>query len=110
MRRRSGFFVAFCGTGFVRARGGAAFSGSRALLTRSKVGFDMDKRLRMGEFGIQARLVKPPDEQVDEASQGELGATMVYSAIRGQPEQAVAEKPVARAMLISDGKRFVIDR
>ena len=31
-----------------------------ALLTRPKVTFETDKRLRMGEFGIQARLVKPP--------------------------------------------------
>jgi hypothetical protein len=81
-----------------------------ALLTRPKVGFETDKRLRMGEFGIQARLVKPPDEQVKEASQGDLGATMVYSAVRGQGERAVAEKPATRALLISDGKRFVIDR
>ena len=32
-----------------------------ALLTRPKVSFETDKRLRMGEFGIQARLVKPPE-------------------------------------------------
>jgi hypothetical protein len=84
-----------------------------ALLTRPKVGFDTDKRLRMGEFGIQARLVKPPDEELKEASQGDLGATRVYSAARVQEaveEPGVAQKPISRALLILDGKRFVIDR
>ena len=53
-----------------------------ALLTRPKVSFETDKRLRMGEFGIQARLVKPPESDEEEASQGDLGATMVYSATK----------------------------
>jgi FhaA, N-terminal domain/FHA domain len=84
-----------------------------ALLTRPKVTFETDNRLRMGEFGIQARLVKPSESQADQASQGDLGATMVYSAARsreGEPKAAAAEKPVSRALLISGGKRFVIDR
>jgi FHA domain-containing protein len=84
-----------------------------ALLTRPKVSFETDKRLRMGEFGIQARLVEPARDEREEASQGELGATMVYSAARmkQQAEEAVApSKPTSRAMLISDGKSFVIDR
>src|SRR5256884_8140957 len=46
-----------------------------ALLTRPKVTFETDRRLRMGEFGIQARLVKPPATDRDEAAQGNLGAT-----------------------------------
>src|ERR687887_947365 len=37
-----------------------------ALLTRPKVTFETDRRLRMGEFGIQARLVKPPVSEHDE--------------------------------------------
>jgi hypothetical protein len=87
---------------------------SLALLTRPKVSFETDKRLRMGEFGIQARLVKPADGP-EEASQGDLGATMVYSAARVKEElaegrAAVAEKPTSRALLISDSKSFVIDR
>src|SRR5919204_6476437 len=84
-----------------------------ALLTRPKVSFETDKRLRMGEFGIQARLVKPADGELAEASQGDLGATMVYSAARARREAAASgrvEKPVIRALLISDGKSFVIDR
>ena len=85
-----------------------------ALLTRPKVAFETDKRLRMGEFGIQARLVKPPEHAAAEASQGDLGATMVYSAARVRRETAegdqVAEKTVSRALLVADGKSFVIDR
>ena len=85
-----------------------------ALLTRPRVSFETDRRLRMGEFGIQARLVKPIDGP-EEASQGDLGATMVYSAARVREEadrqaRPVAEKPTTRALLISDGKSFVIDR
>jgi hypothetical protein len=84
-----------------------------ALLTRPKVSFETDKRLRMGEFGIQARLVKPTAGR-EEPSQGDLGSTMVYSAARVRDEvdrePDAAEKPTSRALLISNGKSFVIDR
>jgi hypothetical protein len=85
-----------------------------ALLTRPKVTFETDKRLRMGEFGIQARLVKPAEGAPEEAAQGDLGATMVYSAARARREAAqdagAEAKPVSRALLVADGKSFVIDR
>jgi hypothetical protein len=82
-----------------------------ALLTRPRVTFETDKRLRMGEFGIQARLVKPPRDEREEASQGDLGATMVYSAGRA-PREEPSPPPaaVSRALLLKDGKTFVIDR
>jgi hypothetical protein len=82
-----------------------------ALLTRPKVTFETDRRLRMGEFGIQARLVKPPASEQEEAAQGDLGATMVYSAARpGAPAAPAAEKQETRALLKMGGKTFVIDR
>jgi hypothetical protein len=84
-----------------------------ALLTRPKVTFETDRRLRMGEFGIQARLVKPPATERDEAAQGDLGATMVYSAARpaeSAGEAAPEEKVETRALLQMNGKTFVIDR
>src|ERR671934_477899 len=74
-----------------------------ALLTRPRVSFETDRRLRMGEFGIQARLVKPSDGP-EEALQGDLGATMVYSAARVREELAadggVADKPTSRALVV----------
>jgi Protein of unknown function (DUF3662)/FHA domain len=83
-----------------------------SLLTRPQVRFETDQRLRMGEFGIQPRLVKPPQAEHEEASQGELGATMVYSAAKARElrEDVGASKPVHRGLLTLDGKTFVIDR
>ena len=86
---------------------------SLALLTRPKVSFETDKRLRMGEFGIQARLVKPPATEREEASQGDLGATMVYSAAQRATRRSRSrppERPTARALLTLNGKTFVIDQ
>jgi hypothetical protein len=50
-----------------------------ALLTPPEIAFKTDDRLRLGEFGIQARLVRPPDDPELAPSQGEEGHTMVYS-------------------------------
>jgi hypothetical protein len=50
-----------------------------ALLTPPEIAFRTDERLRLGEFGIQARLVQPHDDLASEPSQGEEGHTMVYS-------------------------------
>ena len=81
-----------------------------ALLTRPKVTFETDRRLRMGEFGIQPRLVKPPEEERQEASQGDLGATMVYSATRAERAAEPPEPSAVRALLTLDGKTFVLDQ
>src|SRR6476660_6061374 len=43
------------------------------LLTRPEVNLETDERLRLGEFGIQTRLVKPPARQGEDPSQGEQG-------------------------------------
>jgi len=51
-----------------------------SLLTRPSIEFRTDDRLKLGEFGIQARLVRPPAEPEQEPSQGEHGHTMVYTA------------------------------
>jgi hypothetical protein len=50
-----------------------------SLLTRPQIEFRTDDRLRLGEFGIQARLVKPPERAEQEPSQGDHGHTMVYT-------------------------------
>jgi Protein of unknown function (DUF3662)/FHA domain len=50
-----------------------------ALVTRPSIEFRTDDRLRLGEFGIQARLVRPPEHEREEPSQGDHGRTQVYT-------------------------------
>ena len=77
-----------------------------ALPRRPQIEFRTDERLRLGEFGIQARLVRPPERAEEAPSQGEHGHTMVYSVVRpaapsrcASPTRAAA----ARALLV-DGR------
>lgn len=86
------------------------------LLTRPAVGFDTDERLRLGEFGIQARLVKPPAHEGESPQQGEEGHTMVYSAVRERdrtrpkrPEEAVGALVSTRAVVALGDRRYVLD-
>jgi hypothetical protein len=50
-----------------------------SLVTRPAIEFRTDERLRLGEFGIQARLVRPPERAEQQPSQGDHGHTMVYT-------------------------------
>jgi hypothetical protein len=50
-----------------------------SLATRPVLEFRTDDRLRLGEFGIQARLVKAPQHSEEQPSQGDHGRTMVYT-------------------------------
>jgi hypothetical protein len=50
-----------------------------SLVTRPVIEFRTDERLRLGEFGIQARLVRPPEREEEQPSQGDHGHTMVYT-------------------------------
>ena len=84
------------------------------LLTRPTVAFETDERLRLGEFGIQTRLVKPPAHEGEAPSQGEEGHTMVYSAVRDaspapaeSPSHRVEAKP--RGIVTVDDRRYVLD-
>jgi hypothetical protein len=87
------------------------------LLTRPAVEFKTDERLRLGEFGIQTRLVKPPAHEGDKPRQGEEGHTMVYSAVRERepqeqprsPEQRAAAMVETRAVVSLDDRRYVLD-
>ena len=51
-----------------------------ALLTAPEISFKTDERLRLGEFGIQARLVRPDESPAEAPRQAEEGHTMVYSS------------------------------
>jgi hypothetical protein len=83
------------------------------LLTRPVVGLDMDERLRLGEFGIQTRLVRPPQRQGAEPTQGEQGHTMVYSATQAEKARSKRRPQTAyvdtRAIVSLDDRRYVLD-
>jgi hypothetical protein len=84
-----------------------------ALVTRPTVDFQTDERLSLGEFGIQAQLVQPPEEEVpdwpEEApSAGDFGHTMVYSPDRSARKLEAPPRPGARAMLVGADKRMVL--
>jgi hypothetical protein len=85
-----------------------------ALLTRPEVSLETDERLRLGEFGIQTRLVKPPARQGEEPEQGEPGHTMVYAAPKEQQRPKQRRQPGARlietrAIVSLDDRRYVLD-
>ena len=84
-----------------------------ALLTRPEVSLETDERLRLGEFGIQTRLVKPPARQGEEPLQGEEGHTMVYSApakqSRRERRRPAAHLVETRAIVSLDDRRYVLD-
>jgi len=85
------------------------------LLTRPAVEFKTDERLRLGEFGIQTRLVKPPAREGDSPRQGDEGHTMVYSAVRekdsgrSKRRQPAAGLVETRAIVALDDRRYVLD-
>lgn len=78
-----------------------------ALLTRPSVDFQTDERLGLGEFGIQAMLVRTAEDEEAEAAEADFGHTMVYSVDR---EARRLESPAVhgRAMLVGRGKRTVL--
>ena len=83
------------------------------LLTRPEVHFNTDSRLRLGEFGIQARLVKPAAREGEMPSQADEGHTMVYK-VAPQPEPDATERPperpaMTRAVVDLDDRRYVLD-
>jgi hypothetical protein len=82
------------------------------LLTRPAVAFATDERLRLGEFGIQTRLVKPPAHEGASPTQGEEGRTMVYSAVRQQApaaQPAPAGELATRAVVALGDRRYVLE-
>ncbi len=84
------------------------------LLTRPAVEFKTDERLRLGEFGIQTRLVKPPAHEGEQPSQGGEGHTMVYSAVKEKPQAEESPAPrraevTTRAVVSLDDRRYALD-
>jgi hypothetical protein len=85
-----------------------------ALMSKPSIEFRTDERLRLGEFGIQARLVEPSKDPSaapgGEVVAGDAGHTMIYSAAERlqEPLEQRAKARDARALLVTDGKRLVV--
>ena len=78
-----------------------------ALLTRPTVELETDDRLSLGEFGIQAKLVKPADAGEEaEAVEGDFGHTMVYSTTGAR--RVEEPRQTTRALLVGEDKRTVV--
>jgi hypothetical protein len=81
-----------------------------ALLTRPTINFATDDALRLGEFGIQARLVRSAeDHHSDAPSQGDHGHTMVYSTSDRLSEPLREPDPRRRGARVRvDGRTSVL--
>src|SRR6516162_7789357 len=76
-----------------------------ALLSRPVIEFETDRRLGLGEFGIQTRVVQPPREPEPERDERDLiGRTMVQSVAErvAEPLQERARSRVQTALLVLD--------
>ncbi|MHB8693718.1 MAG: FhaA domain-containing protein [Solirubrobacteraceae bacterium] len=88
-----------------------------SLLSRPVITFETDRRLRLGEFGIQTRTVQPEqpiapeqDEGFDEPAPEESGRTMIYSNA-GRVAEPLEERARSRkqtALLLLDGRRLIV--
>jgi hypothetical protein len=78
------------------------------LTTRPTVDFATDDRLGVGEFGIQAMLIKTDEDEQEEPQQADFGHTMVYSPSRDARRLEPSAPAATRAMLVGDGKRTVL--
>jgi hypothetical protein len=85
-------------------------------VSRPAVSFTTDEALRLGEFGVQARLVRPERRARGPApEQAEHGHTMVYSTSGAPQEELRAARagvrggaPARRATVIAEGKKLSI--
>ena len=80
-----------------------------ALVSRPRIEFRTDPALALGEFGVQARLVRPGADGAS-VEQADHGHTMVYSTSDLVSEQ-LAEARVAktgRGVVLVAGKRYVV--
>ena len=80
-----------------------------------QIGFQTDERLALGEFGIQARLVRPGGHSEEHSAvapdQEEHGQTMIYSTSArggGPVEEAQARRHAPRALLSVGSRRLLI--
>ena len=88
-----------------------------AMLSRPVIEFETDDRLRLGEFGIQTRVVQPPAGTERDATGHERegaeragGRTMIHGASKrvAEPLQERARASRETVLLLVDGKRLVV--
>jgi hypothetical protein len=87
-----------------------------ALTSRPQVEFMTDERLQLGEFGIQAQLLSPPEEEGEQQpvgaevapSAGDFGHTMVYSPDRAARLLDPEPSDRRQALLVGEGRRTVL--
>jgi Protein of unknown function (DUF3662)/FHA domain len=79
-----------------------------ALVSRPQIEFRTDESLDLGEFGIQARTVRPTGG--GEVQQADHGHTMVYSTSDRLNEQLASDRVDrhGRGIVVFGGKRFVV--
>ena len=85
-----------------------------ALLTRPEVKLETDDRLRLGEFGIQTRLVKPPQRQGEAPSRASRGTRWSTRSRRRQQKRARGARAdraltETKAIVSLDDRRYVLD-
>jgi hypothetical protein len=80
-----------------------------AFMTTPAISFETDERLRLGEFGIQARLVETQGRD-REPVRGDAGHTSVYSTAKriAEPLADATEGLRARAQLRHEGKAVIL--
>jgi hypothetical protein len=85
------------------------------LASQPHIEFHTDERLTLGEFGIQARLVRPTVQSDEHSgppvSSEEHGQTMIYSTsarVRGEVEEAQSRRRAPRALLAVGGRRLLV--
>jgi hypothetical protein len=84
------------------------------LLSRPVIAFETADELGLGEFGIQTRVVHPPEQPQEPGPppppQPESGRTMVYGAAGriAQPLEERAQVRQEKALLVLGDKRLVV--
>lgn len=80
------------------------------MASRPHIAFQTDEQLRLGDFGIQARLVRVEDHEEGRLAQAEHGHTMIYSSSERLRSQLPTREPSGseRAFAHTGGRRLLL--
>jgi hypothetical protein len=80
------------------------------LIARPVIEFETDRRLGLGEFGIQTGVVRHAPEEPAPVGSASVGRTMVYSNAErlAEPLEQRARSRAQTALLMLDGRRLVV--